>query len=127
MTDRKKNAVELLDPVAFGRDLQGRIAMGQLRADALAGSLKESVAAMLAGLGSRLDVAHETLRASDPAAIMERGYSIVRDGRGNIVKDPERELAKDDMITIESSGGSTEARITKLGKDQWYGRKEKNL
>ena len=127
VTDRKKNAVELLDPVAFGRDIEGRIAMGQLRADALAGSLKESAAAMLAGLGSRLDVAHETLRASDPAAIMERGYSIVRDGRGNIVRDPERELAKDDMITIESSGGSAEARITKLGKDQWYGRKEKKL
>lgn len=118
VTDRKKNAVELLDPVAFGRDIQGRIAMGQLRADALAGSLKESAAAMLTGLGSRLDVAHETLRASDPAAIMERGYSIVRDGRGNIVKDPVKELAKDDMITIESSGGSAEARITKLGKDQ---------
>ena len=118
VTDRKNNAVELLDPVVFGRDIQGRIAMGMLRADTLAASLKEYSAAMLAGLGSRLDVAHETLRASDPAAIMERGYSIVRDRRGNIVKDPERELAKDDMITIESSGGSAEARITKLGKDQ---------
>ena len=117
VTDRKKNAVELLDPVAFGREIQGRIAMGQLRADTLAGSLRESAAALMAGLSSRLDAAHGTLRASDPAAIMERGYSIVRDSRGNIVKDPERELAQDDMITIESSGGSAEARITKLGKE----------
>ncbi|MEI3502834.1 MAG: hypothetical protein V8Q42_03910 [Anaerovoracaceae bacterium] len=43
----------------------------------------------------------KTRRASDPAAIMERGYSIVRSAWGNIVKDPERETKDDILITIE--------------------------
>lgn len=117
LADQKKNALELLNPASFGHDIQSRIALDQMRAESLIKTMAEKLNNILSSCSSRLDIVKETLDASDPRKIMERGYSVITDISGNIIRNPEKTLNVDDIIRIESAEGNAEARITKLGKE----------
>ncbi len=122
--DRKKSALNHLDPESSGREIKARIAFEQLRAGNLADSLRENMERILKDRSSRLAALLESLKLSDPEAVMKRGYSIVTDSSGRIVKDPARELSADDMIRIRSAQSDVEVHIAKLGKELQHGRHE---
>ena len=60
----------------------------------------------LAGLAAQLELLN-------PQRTLERGYAIVRDGKGNIVHDPARIHARD-TLTIRLAGGSAEVGVAQV-------------
>ena len=114
ITDRKKHSVELFNPNSAGRELQGRIALDQLRLDSLYNAAKESCSKKIDTYSARLDVLKEILDASNPREIMRKGYSIVTNDCGKIIRNPVHECSIDDTITIHAAEGSAEAKVTRL-------------
>jgi exodeoxyribonuclease VII large subunit len=79
-----------------------------------AGQLGERVAAasqrQLAERAARVDALTRSLSHLDPRAVLERGYSIVRDETGRIVR-RSREVASGDRVDITFAEGGASARV----------------
>lgn len=79
-----------------------------------AGRLGERVAAasqrQLAERTARIDALTRSLSHLDPRAVLERGYSIVRDEAGRIVR-RSREVASGDRVDITFAEGGVSARV----------------
>jgi exodeoxyribonuclease VII large subunit len=111
------------------RDLSGRSARIRRRSSAVVAREHDSVGvrrrrvADLARVGVRaanrdVDTAEARLRALDPRRVVERGYAIVRDSDGRVVKDVAA-VPVGAMLLTEIAGGrirsrveATEARVT---------------
>lgn len=114
--DRRKH-LRLLDPDNFSRDIRSRITMEQMRIDSIMESMTERIHAILTDRKTRISTLREIIEAADPKAILKRGYSVVTDEEGNIIRDVSR-LEKDQLINIEAAVGYARARITDPGKEQ---------
>jgi exodeoxyribonuclease VII large subunit len=79
-----------------------------------AGQLGERVAAasqrQLAERAARIDALTRSLLHLDPRAVLERGYSIVRDEAGRIVR-RSAEVASGDRVDITFAEGGASARV----------------
>jgi exodeoxyribonuclease VII large subunit len=79
-----------------------------------AARLGEQVAAaserQLAERAVRIDALTRSLSHLDPRAVLERGYSIVRDEAGRIVR-RSREVASGDRVDITFAEGGASARV----------------
>jgi exodeoxyribonuclease VII large subunit len=79
-----------------------------------AGQLGERVAAasrrQLLERSARIDALERSLAHLDPRAVLERGYSIVRDERGAIVR-RSRQVASGDRLDIAFAEGTASARV----------------
>lgn len=115
LEDRKKQ-LKLLDPEAFGRDIQSHIIMDQIKLDTVAQSMKELLVMKINEYRHRLDILKTGLESCNPETILEKGYSVVTDTDGRIIKDAET-LRKGDIITIKACRGSAQAAITDVRKD----------
>lgn len=115
LEDRKKQ-LKLLDPEAFGRDIQSHIIMDQMKLDTVAQSMKELLVMKINEYRHRLDILKTGLESCNPETILEKGYSVVTDTDGRIIKDAET-LRKGDIITIKACRGSAQAAITDVRKD----------
>lgn len=62
----------------------------------------------------RLSHAEARLRALDPKAVLQRGYALVFDAEGKLIRDTAR-LKQDDVITAQLAAGRVRAKVT--GKD----------
>lgn len=113
--DREKK-LQLLDPKVFRRDIQGRIAMEHIRIDSLMEDMTENIRKLVREKQHRLELAGETLKTSDPKAILKKGYSVVTDEDGNILRDVTR-LADNQIINIEAAIGHAKARIVDQRKE----------
>ncbi|MGI9290776.1 MAG: exodeoxyribonuclease VII large subunit [Gammaproteobacteria bacterium] len=67
-------------------------------------------------LSTRAAVAAGSLNAVSPLATLERGYSIVRDTKGQVARDASR-LKSGDSIEIQLARGRAAATVTKVSKD----------
>jgi exodeoxyribonuclease VII large subunit len=67
------------------------------------------------GWRNRLERGRELLNLFRPQAVLQRGYSIVRDSAGNIVRDLLK-YASGDKVTITAARGSAEAEIKEVSK-----------
>jgi exodeoxyribonuclease VII large subunit len=65
----------------------------------------------LAAASSRLDATQRQLDALSPLRVLERGYAIVRDSDGNVVRDPLM-VAAGATVAIEVAGGHLGATVT---------------
>jgi exodeoxyribonuclease VII large subunit len=76
--------------------------------------VRERIAAasqrQLAERTTRVDALARSLAHLDPRAVLERGYSIVRDERGTIVR-RSREVASGDRVDITFAEGTAAARV----------------
>ena len=115
LEDRKKQ-LKLLDPEAFGRDIQSHIIMDQMKLDTVAQSMKELLVMKINEYRHRLDILKTGLESCNPETILKKGYSVVTDTDGRIIKDAET-LRKGDIITIKACRGSAQAAITDVRKD----------
>jgi len=111
-----KKHLQLLDPKVFGRDLQSRVAMDQMRTDSIMEYMTDLITSMIKDYKYRLMLLKETLDGADPKAILKKGYSVITDEKGSIVKDAST-LEQDQLINIESAVGHAKARVVSSGKE----------
>jgi exodeoxyribonuclease VII large subunit len=88
----------------------GRLSADEGRLQHLGDRLPRPVAARLARDRAAVDGAAATLAALGPWATLERGYAIVRDASGTIVRDASS-LAASDPIEVRLARGSVDARV----------------
>lgn len=106
----KRRLLEALDPEVFGRNLKSRIAFDRLNADNIMSDAESRMRSMLTTLRHRTQLAGEAIESSSPKAIMDRGYSIVTDEDGKVVKNADA-LADRQLINIEAAKGRATARV----------------
>lgn len=81
------------------------------RLGALVSGIDSTAKTALMSAEDKLSGSVEKLRALSPGAVLERGYSIVTDGEGRIIKDIAA-LSPDDAVGIRMRGGRASAVIT---------------
>lgn len=85
----------------------------QSRLHGLAGRLARAIATGLKQRQARITALATHLDHLNPAAVLERGYSIVRRMDGSIVRDS-RQMAVDETVELTLARGLAGARITRL-------------
>ncbi len=109
--DRRKN-LEMLNPRVFARDLRGRAALEQLTADNIAADMESRIRALTDSLKHRVELMHEVVVSANPQSILNRGYSIVTDSSGNIVKSADS-LQTGQSIEIRLAEGKAYADVSR--------------
>jgi exodeoxyribonuclease VII large subunit len=98
---------------AFGRPDLPRLAERQRSA---AERLRAAVAMRSAQLQALLDRHRSALEHLNPQAVLERGYGIVRDAHGKVVRDAAR-LSPGDAISVSLARGEADARVESTRTD----------
>ncbi len=109
------NKLKSMDPTAGLRDLKSRIVMEQMRIENILDSMKTTLENSIINLRNRIDVAGSVLETSNPQLLLARGYSLVTDGEGNIIRDSSV-LAPGDNIDIQFSSGVATAQVKSVNK-----------
>ncbi len=107
----RKN-LEMLNPRVFARDLRGRAALEQLTADNIAADMESRIRALTDSLKHRVELMHEVVVSANPQSILNRGYSIVTDSSGNIVKSADS-LQTGQSIEIRLAEGKAYADVSR--------------
>ena len=107
---RKRRLTESLDPDTFRSGIRNRMAFDRLTADNMMAEVESKVRDMVMRSRHMVELYGETVKAADPKAIMERGYSIVTDDDGNIIRDMDA-LKDRQIVNIEAFRGRARARI----------------
>lgn len=111
--EMKRNRLNALDPNAFARGIADRIAYEQMNADRIMEGMEETLRYRIASLKERVGHLGALISASDPKAILARGYSVVTDENGGIISSA-RDLSIGQNVKIETGRGSADARITQV-------------
>jgi exodeoxyribonuclease VII large subunit len=75
--------------------------------------LRSDVAAQAAARRARLESNVISLALLDPRQVLQRGYSIVRNAAGSLVRSADS-LATGDALRIDFAHGGADARVEKL-------------
>ncbi len=97
-------------------DPRFRLSAAKQRLEAASGALAETVRLKLMRARSRLDGLAAMHAALSPLAVLERGYAIVQDPGGRIVKDAAMAPAKS-LVNVRLAKGSLRARVTRSTPD----------
>ena len=111
----RKNKLEALNPSAFAREIKTRIAYEQMNADRIMESMEETLKTRIHAGRERIELLKALIDASDPKAILSRGYSVVTDEEGHIISSAE-ELNVGQTVNIETGSGSAVADITRVNE-----------
>lgn len=95
------------------RDAVRDLREAQQRAAATEGRLMRHAARLFSRPSMQLHVATARLRALSPLAVLERGYALVFDAKGNLVKSGSQLHAGDDTLT-RFAEGSVGSRVTEI-------------
>ncbi len=117
MLEYKNKQLQLLDPTVFSRDIMSRIAMDTMRIDNIKDGMSEHLKKMISDNKHKLSILKEMIDGADPKAILKRGYSVVTDEYGVIIKDASR-LKEDQLINIEAAEGKAQARVIASRKEE---------
>jgi exodeoxyribonuclease VII large subunit len=89
-----------------------RFAAVRRRLEASAHAATQSMRLALARRSGRLEAVHGKLSQLSPLRVLERGYAIVQDGAGRVVKDS-AEVAAGDSLAVRVARGDFRARVEK--------------
>jgi exodeoxyribonuclease VII large subunit len=109
--DRSRRAAERLEAFRWDRQIADRRARVAARTDRLLSLARQQVAARrgtLARLAGKLD-------SLSPLAVLSRGYALVWDGHGHVLRDAAG-VAVGDPLRIRLQSGTLAARVT--GKEE---------
>ena len=109
----RKNRLAALDPNAFANGISTRIAYEQMNADRIIEGMGENLASRISSGKERVKLLKALIDASDPKAILSRGYSVVTDEKGHIISKAS-ELKVGQTVNIETGDGSAGAEITRV-------------
>lgn len=116
---RRKERLEALNPTAFARNLKSRILYEQVNADRLIEAMGDAMNNRLVSARNRVEMLREFIESSNPKAILARGYSVVTDNSGKIIRSTD-ELSEGLGVNIETGNGTAEAVITGIKKGEEY-------
>ena len=105
-----------MNPTAFAKNLKSRILYEQVNADRIIEAMGDAMNNRLVSARNRVEMLREFIESSNPKAILARGYSVVTDNSGKIIRSTE-ELREGLDVNIETGKGTAEAVIT--GIKQW--------
>ena len=111
MTDAmlsKVNAVKLrlaaFSPESARAQLENRLNRRRMMLDSLTVNMQHAVSTLLTQKKSRSELLRHKLEALSPLAVLQRGYSIVTDSNGNVIKTVSRGAPGDGISIILSDG-----------------------
>ena len=111
MTDAmlsKVNAVKLrlaaFSPESARAQLENRLNRRRMMLDSLTVNMQHAVSTLLTQKKSRSELLRHKLEALSPLAVLQRGYSIVTDSNGNVIKTVSRVASGDGISIILSDG-----------------------
>lgn len=116
IAESKKTRLELLNPETFGRDIQSRVIMDQMKIENLIYGMKDNLQSMIADFTHRIKLAAEVLEAGNPDNILARGYSVVYNQDGKLVRDMST-LQTGDIISVKASRGTADAEIKSIREE----------
>lgn len=116
IAESKKTRLELLNPETFGRDIQSRVIMDQMKIENLIDGMKDNLQSMISDFTHRIKLAAEVLEAGNPDNILARGYSVVYDQDGKVVRDMST-LQTGDIISVKASRGTADAEIKSIREE----------
>src|SRR5262249_25159250 len=93
-------------------DFRRSLAVTRAKLELGSGALSRAMRSVLAAQQARLNQAAATLEALSPVKILERGYALVFDASGALVKDT-TQLSAGDEITARVAKGSFTAEVKK--------------
>ena len=120
MTDAmlsKVNAVKLrlaaFSPESARAQLENRLNRRRMMLDSLTVNMQHAVSTLLTQKKSRSELLRHKLEALSPLAVLQRGYSIVTDSNGNVIKTVSQ-VAPGDGISIILSDGRILADVQEV-------------
>lgn len=120
----RRKKLDSLDPDTFAQEISTRIAYEQMHVEHIMESMAGSVHSRLSMGRAKTDMLRDFIESSNPGNILMKGYSIVSDENGNIIKDTDS-LAKGQMVNIKTGSGSAKAEVVELIRKNE--RNEKNV
>lgn len=115
ITENKRKSLEMINIHGFLRDIQARLVLDQLKVDNILKDIKSCLDGKIKLYENQLEVFREVLESSNPKSILKKGYSVVTDEKGLIIKDMTG-LEKNQIINIEGAEGKASARIINTEK-----------
>jgi exodeoxyribonuclease VII large subunit len=98
------------------RQSERLLAEKMTRVDDLASALARSSGTILLKRRSRLELLHSGLQGLSPKAILARGYALVFDAAGNLVKDA-AQLKRGDAVRAQLGRGEFTAKVNHTKAD----------
>jgi exodeoxyribonuclease VII large subunit len=111
LLERWRRRSENLSAAVRHYDPRRRLAAMRQRVESQVASLAATMRARLQGRHGAVDRQTASLEALSPVAILNRGYALVFDGRGELVKDAAR-LKVGDEVSARVARGRVRARVT---------------
>ena len=111
--ERRYRRWEIASSVVRHYDARQRLAAMRQRLEAQTATLTSAAHARLLAGRAALDRRTAALEALSPVAILNRGYALVFDGGGQLVKDATR-LRPGDEVSARLARGSVRARVNSV-------------
>ena len=105
-----ENSLNLMNPELFMRQLKSRTVMAQMKCDGIYQQLNSQMDNKLTDFTKRVELAGQVINSSNPDLILARGYAIVRNSQGKIVKNAS-EVSIGDTIDISLAEGKARATV----------------
>ena len=115
-TELASRRLQALDPAAFASGIRTRIEYEQMYLDRLIDGMQERVRSITADRRNRIEMLRQVIEAANPNDILKRGYSIVTDEGGRVLRSSEG-LQEGQNVTIRMSEGSADAALTAVRKE----------
>lgn len=125
LEDKKKH-LKMLDPEPCGKDIQAQIVLEQMKIDHMLHRMQDTLRACTETRQHRLQALKGILDSCNPKNILAKGYAVVTDGSGAVIKDIST-LKINELVTIEAAKGSANARVTSVREETYHDRKEEQL
>ncbi len=100
-------------PKSAKAQLENRLNRFRMQLDGLQGSIQRSMDAILSQRRAKAQVLEHKIRALSPLAVLERGYSIVTDEAGKVIKSS-GDLSVDQGIGIRFAHGTAKANVKEV-------------
>ena len=108
----RKTQLAALDPAAFASGIRTKIGYEQMNADRILEAMGENVTGRLASARERIELLKAVIDAADPKAVLTRGYSLVTNDDGDIIRGTDQ-IEIGQTVHIETGAGSADAEITR--------------
>lgn len=114
--DKRKQRLKMLDPDMFSRDIRSRAVMDRIKLDNLFRSMGDRLSSYVSDYRNSIAVMKEILDTCNPENVLQKGYSVLTDSNGNIVKST-AQLTAEQAVTIRMAKGRAEAVIKSIMED----------
>lgn len=110
-TELARRHLQMLDPSAFAAGIRQRIEAEQKAIEQTKEGMDGSMVRRIETFRQRIELLRQLLESASPFEILERGYSMVTDESGRLLRSAQ-EADPGQNVIIRMAGGSLDAKIT---------------